>query len=211
MRVASGGGIGDIIDKLRDDEDKSDGHMTIDEAAKDDVLKSLADFHPDKLNAKSRIGVVVNAILMFRDKYFKCSKEERENIVKHVLALNGSISDPSLNTFHISFSKCDDNVSISVLNDHIDVSTNKFYFRIHVPFSDHGIGKMHIFPLINLETGVNHSLPYWCNKSGEFLCTSDIPGNELNQILNYVASINFNLGVTVSAIDVREFIDKDDK
>ena len=119
MRTASSR-IGDIIDKIREDDVKETAELET--PSKPAVVKSLADMHPASLDGKFPLAVVINAILMFRDKYRSMGEKEARKLVEHVVKLNGMISDQSSENFHLSFSTRGDNISVSIYDTYIDYS-----------------------------------------------------------------------------------------
>ena len=125
-------------------------------------------------------------------------------ILERLLARDGTVSNQSAKSFHLNFTSADgtNNIRISVYDTYIEFSDKKWYLRIHVTFPEHGLGKMHIFPLIDVKSGMNYSHLYWNDHSNEPLCQSNLPEDQLMPLLIHIASIEYNVGLKRAMVDV---------
>ena len=206
MRASSE--IGDMIGKIRGDDEKDEKSLDEMLTIKDrDEIKDLVTAHPTSINASTGLGVIVNTILMLRDRHYAGDAK----ILEAVNKLNGTISDAGSRHFHLSFQnqKANNHLNYSVYENYVEFTDAKWYLRIYVTFPKEGQGQIHMFPLIDAETGINHSRIFWAATSNKAMCNSDFPEVQVANIFKHVASVEYYLGLAKEMLDVTAYIVRD--
>ena len=206
MRVASDG-IGSIIDKIHGDDEKMPT-SAIDSSTSsrdEDEIKDLTNAHPTSLNSATELGVIVNAFLRIRDRHYSGDLEIRRAVTK----LDGTISNPGSKHFNLSFLNYGKRFNFSIYENYVQFSDDKWFLRIYVTFPKYGRGKIHMFPLIDAETGCNHSYIFWSADKNESSCASDFPPDRIKNIFTHVASIEYYLGLSGKMLDINSYVEKE--
>lgn len=206
MRVASDG-IGSIIDKIHGDDEKMSTSATDSSTSSrdEDEIKDLTNSHPISLNSATDLGVIVNAFLRIRDRHYDGDLKIRRAVTK----LDGTISNPGSKHFNLSFLNYGKRFNFSIYENYVQYSDDKWFLRIYVTFPKYGPGKIHMFPLIDTETGYNHSHIVWSADKNEFSCTSDFSPEKIKTIFTYLASIEYYLGLSDRMIDINSYVEKE--